>query len=127
LQKYRYSKPCILAVACVFAACSQIATAIEIVVNKTVSAADCFTADIRASFIDMQKIFWSNNRQIKAFTLADNNPLHKNFVKNSLDMFPNQIRRVWDRMASCGTGAAPIELDSGQEMTENSLQLSFKF
>lgn len=48
--------------------------------------------------------------------LPDNNPIHKDFVKNILHMFPHQIRRVWERITYTGTGAAPIVLDSEQEM-----------
>lgn len=107
----------ILAVLFVFAVCSCVVTATEIVVNKTVPPAEYSTDDIRAIFT-MQKRFWPNNRQIKVYSLPDNNPLHKDFVKNNLNMFPHQIRRVWDRMTYSGTGAAPIELDSEQEMIE---------
>jgi ABC-type phosphate transport system substrate-binding protein len=120
LQKLGNEKPvfgCILAFFFLFAAFSPIATATEIVVNKTVPATDYSTADIRAIFT-IKKTSWSNHRQIKVYTLADNNPLHKDFVKNRLRMFAHQLRRVWDRMTYSGTGVAPIELDSEQEMID---------
>ena len=105
----------IFLVVAAFAVLSPIAIATEIVVNKSVPATDYSTDDVRAIFT-MQKRFWLNNKQIKVYTLPDNSPLHKDFVKNQLKMFPHQIRMVWDRMTFSGTGIAPIELDSEQEM-----------
>jgi ABC-type phosphate transport system substrate-binding protein len=107
----------ILAVLFIAAACVPIATATEIIVNKSVPNADYSAMDVRAIFT-MQKRSWSNNRQIKVYRLADSHPLHKDFVKNSLYMFPHQIRRIWDRMTYSGTGVVPIELESEQEMIE---------
>ena len=107
----------ILAVLILFVICSPVVTATEIVVNKSVPSVDYSTADIRAIFT-MQKRVWPNNRQIKVYTLSDNSPLHKDFVKNVLQMFPHQIRRIWDRMTFSGTGDAPIELESEQEMVD---------
>lgn len=105
----------IFLVVAAFAVFSPIAIATEIVVNKSVPATDYSTEDVRAIFT-MQKRFWLNNKQIKVYTLSDSSPLHKEFVKNQLKMFPHQIRMVWDRMTFSGTGIAPIELDSEQEM-----------
>jgi ABC-type phosphate transport system substrate-binding protein len=107
----------ILAIFFIFAGFSPVVTAAELVVNKTVSATDCSKADIRAIFT-MKKTVWSNSRQIRVYTLPDNNPLHKDFVKNNLHMLAHQLRRVWDRMTYSGTGVAPIELGSEQEMTD---------
>ncbi len=120
MQKLKRNKPiagCILAVFLVFLVFTSIAKATEIVVNKSVPAVNYSASDIRAIFT-MQKRFWSNKRQIKVYTLSDNNPLHKDFVKNNLIMFPHQIRRIWDRITYSGTGTAPIELDSEQEMID---------
>lgn len=107
----------ILVILFCFAANLPIVTATEVVVNKSVPAADYSKVDIRAIFT-MQKRFWLNNKQIKVYTLSDSSPLHKDFVKNILNMFPHQIRLVWDRMTFSGTGIAPIELDSEQEMMD---------
>ena len=66
----------------------------------------------------MKKTAWPNHKPIRVYTLPDNNPLHKDFIKNNLRMFAHQIRRIWDRITYSGTGVAPIELDSEQEMIE---------
>jgi ABC-type phosphate transport system substrate-binding protein len=120
LQKLGYDRPtcgAILAVVFIVVAFSPVVTATEVVVNKSVSASGYSKADIRAIFI-MQKRRWPNNRQIKVYTLPDGNPLHKDFVKNILNMLPHQIRKIWDRMTFSGTGTAPIELESEQDMID---------
>ena len=118
MQKLGSKKPYsgyFLAIYLIFVVFPPIAPATEVVVNRSVSTADFSTAEVRAIFA-MQKRFWQNNKQIKVFVLPDNNPIHKDFVKNILHMFPHQIRRVWERITYTGTGAAPIVLDSEQEM-----------
>lgn len=97
--------------------CSAAVNAADIVVNQTVPAAPYSLADTRAVFT-MQQRYWPNGEPIKVFTLSDSNPIHKDFVKNNLDMFPHQLRRVWDRMTFSGTGMAPFQLDSEQEMID---------
>jgi hypothetical protein len=91
--------------------------AAEIVVNQTVPSKQYTLAEVRAVFM-MRQQFWPNGERIKVFTLSDDASLHKDFVKNNLNMFPHQLRRIWDRMLYSGTGAIPVQLDSEQEMID---------
>lgn len=100
-----------------FVVCITVATATEIVFNKTVPAADCSEADVRAIFT-IKKTAWTNRKPIKVYTLPDNDPVHKEFVKSNLHMFVHQLRRIWDRITYSGTGTVPIELESEEEMLE---------
>jgi hypothetical protein len=50
--------------------------------------------------------------------LPDNDELHKAFVKETLHMFPHQLRRTWNRMTYTGTGQPPITVYSVAEMLE---------
>lgn len=93
------------------------ANAAEIVVNQTVPSKQYTLAEVRAVFM-MRQQFWPNGERIKVFTLSDDDSLHKDFVKNNLNMFPHQLRRIWDRMLYSGTGAIPVQLDSEQEMID---------
>lgn len=96
--------------------CSSV-NAAEIVVNQTVPSKQYTLTEVRAVFM-MRQRFWPNGEQIKVFTLSDSDLLHKDFVKKNLNMFPHQLRRVWDRMLFSGTGAIPVQLDSEQEMID---------
>jgi hypothetical protein len=91
--------------------------AAEIIVNASVPPARYSRADTRAIFA-MRLRIWPNGKPIRVFTLADDDQVHKDFVKNNLNMFPHQFRRAWDRMIYSGTGIVPIQLDSEQEMIE---------
>ena len=88
-----------------------------IVVNTSVPKTPYTLADTRAVFM-MHQRFWPNGERIKVFVLADSDPLHKDFVKTNLKMYPHQLRRVWDRMSFSGTGIAPTLLYSEQEMID---------
>jgi hypothetical protein len=90
--------------------------AAKIIVNAAVPSVHSSRADTRAIFA-MHLRIWPNGETIKVFTLTDD-PIHKDFVKNSLGMFPHQFRQDWDRMIYSGTGIAPIQLDSEREMIE---------
>jgi len=96
---------------------SPVADAVNIIVNQTVPVAPYSLVDTRAIFT-MQQRFWPDGEPIKVFVFPDNNTAHKDFAKNNLNMFPHQLRRVWDRMVFSGTGSAPVQLDSEQEMID---------
>nr|WP_305907233.1 hypothetical protein [Methylomarinum sp. Ch1-1]MDP4519967.1 hypothetical protein [Methylomarinum sp. Ch1-1] len=59
---------------------------------------------------------WKDDSAITVFVLADQDPLHKAFCKEVLNVFPHQMRRTWDRLVFSGAGQAPIELDNKEEM-----------
>lgn len=74
-----------------FTTCSPIARAAEIVVNQTLPSERYSLVDTRAVFT-MRQRFWPNGEQIKVFCLSDSTPLHKDFVKSNLNMFPHQLK-----------------------------------
>lgn len=59
---------------------------------------------------------WSDGSATTVFVLNDNVPLHAEFTKKILDTFPYQLRRAWDRLVFSGTGQAPTEVESIDEM-----------
>lgn len=95
----------------------SVASATEIVVNQSVPL-EHFSLNKTRAIFTMRQRFWSNGKKINVFILADNDPLHKSFAKNNLNMFPHQLRRVWDRMVFSGTGQAPVTLKTEAEMLE---------
>ncbi|MBN2701154.1 MAG: hypothetical protein JXR29_06865 [Methylothermaceae bacterium] len=64
----------------------------------------------------MRRRTWPDDTPIKVFVLPDNHPLHRAFCKKVLRIYPHQLRRIWDRNVFSGTGQAPIEVDSVEEM-----------
>ncbi|GAB4256509.1 MAG: hypothetical protein Kow0065_05260 [Methylomicrobium sp.] len=59
---------------------------------------------------------WPNDKPIKVFVLPDRDPVHINFVKRILQIFPSQLRLAWDRQVFSGTGQAPSEANSEDDM-----------
>ena len=89
----------------------------EIIVNKSVPVKQYTMNELRSIFA-MQQHIWSNEEKIHVFVLADDNPLHRQFTKTKLNMFPHQFRRIWDRLIFSGTGQAPRQVFSPEEMIE---------
>lgn len=90
-------------------------SSIEVFVNASVADKKYTLADVRAIFA-MRKTRWNDGKQIQVFVLSDTNPLHRQFTKSKLNMFPHQFRRIWDRLIFSGTGKAPKEVESIKEM-----------
>lgn len=59
---------------------------------------------------------WPDQTPIRVFVLPDDNQTHNAFAKQILNIFPHQLRLAWDRLVFSGTGQAPIEVASEQEM-----------
>ena len=70
---------------------------------------------IRAMFA-MRIPQWPDGSPVQVFVFEDNHPLHIQFSKSILGMFPYQLRRIWDRQVFSGTGIGPTIVASEQEM-----------
>ena len=98
-----------------FCALSSHTLAVEIIVNESVPEKQYTVNDLRSIFA-MQYHIWSNGEKIHVFVLADDDPIHRQFTKTKLNMFPHQFRRIWDRLIFSGTGQAPRQVFSPEEM-----------
>ncbi|ADE16248.1 conserved hypothetical protein [Nitrosococcus halophilus Nc 4] len=87
----------------------------EVVVNPSVPETTLTRSALRAIF-SMRLRTWPDGSLIKVFVLSDNSPLHVQFSKKILNIFPYQLRRTWDRLVYSGTGQAPNEVNSIKEM-----------
>ncbi len=59
---------------------------------------------------------WPNGTEVRVFVLPDNHDVHRTFAKETLSLYPRQLRRVWDRQVYTGTGQAPETVASEEEM-----------
>ncbi|MGR9086021.1 MAG: hypothetical protein ACU841_02990 [Gammaproteobacteria bacterium] len=59
---------------------------------------------------------WPDGSPIRVFVLPDNNPIHIQFSKEVLGVFPFQLRSAWDRLVYSGTGVAPTTVENQEEM-----------
>lgn len=66
----------------------------------------------------MRRQEWPDGKPVKVFVLADRNPIHQAFSISHLGLFPYQLRKGWDRLVFSGTGEAPIEVKTIEQMRE---------
>lgn len=59
---------------------------------------------------------WEDGTPVRVFVLPDRHPSHQRFVKETLNLFPHQLRRTWDRLVFAGIGQAPVELPNARAM-----------
>lgn len=86
-----------------------------IVINPSVSER-ALSANALRSIFSMHKKTWADGTKIRVFVLPDDDALHQNIAKEKLNVFPYQLRATWDRLVFSGTGQAPIQVNSNEEM-----------
>ncbi len=89
--------------------------AVEIVSHPGVSKSRLTVAELRAIF-SMRLTHWSDSTPITVYVLPGGHPLHKEFSKKVLKLFPHQLQTTWDRLVYSGTGNAPTVVTSEEEM-----------
>lgn len=70
---------------------------------------------LRAIFT-LRKRRWADGQPIRVFVLKDDDPTHQNFVKEKLRIFPYQLRQYWNRVVFSGTGPAPRDFETQDEL-----------
>ncbi len=89
--------------------------AADVIVNPGVSQSTISQNTLRAIF-GMRLLQWPNGEPITVFVLPPKNPVHTNFIKERLGVFPHQLERSWDLLVFSGTGQPPISVKSEKEM-----------
>lgn len=86
-----------------------------VVANPGISEQTMSKNALRAIF-GMRLQVWPDGNPIKVFVLPDDHPIHIDFSKEVINVFPYQLRAAWDRLVFSGTGQAPIEVRTEEEM-----------
>ena len=89
--------------------------AAEIVVHRSLSQQE-LTLGVARLLFTMRLLRWPDGTRVRVFVLPDSHILHRQFAKQSLDLYPRQLRRVWDRHLFSGSGAVPVSVQSIDEM-----------
>lgn len=87
----------------------------QVIVNPGVPEESLTRSTLRTIFA-MRLRTWSDGKPIRVFVLKDKTPNHVQFCKNVLHVFPYQLRSSWDRLIFSGTGQAPIQVSTEDEM-----------
>lgn len=91
------------------------AWAVEVIAHSGIAAQTQPLNTTRAIF-GMRQLAWSEGAPIRVFVLPDKHPLHSEFCKEILNIYPYQLRQSWDKLIYSGTGQAPTEVSSEEEM-----------
>jgi hypothetical protein len=86
-----------------------------VVTNPRVAQVKLRVNTLRAMF-GMRVPVWPNGTPVKVFVLNDDDPLHAAFSKRVLNLFPHQLRQAWNRLVFSGTGQAPTQVESEEQM-----------
>ena len=93
------------------------AAEMEIIANPK-GATEYLDASTLRGIFGMRLSRWPDGTPIRVYVLPDDNPVHAKFTKRILNTYPHQLRRNWDRLVFSGTGNAPIQVESEQEMLD---------
>ncbi|NKI17069.1 hypothetical protein HCU74_06495 [Spongiibacter sp. KMU-166] len=90
---------------------------IRVFTHDSIQAGELSTAKLRAIF-SLRKRSWDNNIPIRVFVLPDNHPLHENFCKSLLKVYPYVLRDQWDRAIFSGIGTPPTVVKNIQQLKQ---------
>lgn len=92
------------------------AHAAEVVVHPAQGQADAISRSLLRAIFGMRLRAWPDGTPVRVFVLHDDAPLHMDFCKSVLRMYPYQLRQNWDRLVYSGTGQPPIVVASEAEL-----------
>lgn len=90
---------------------------IGVYINQSAPSSELSDAALRSIF-SMRLTLWPDGSRIQVVVLEDAHPLHRQFSKSILGLFPYQLRQLWDRGVFSGTGEAPLQATSEEQMLE---------
>ena len=89
----------------------------QVIINPEVKE-EAVTANVLRAIFSMRLKTWSDGKLIRVYVLPDDHELHQIFSKETLNVFPYQLRATWDRLVFSGTGQAPTTVSSNEEMLQ---------
>ncbi|MGM8932839.1 hypothetical protein [Salinicola halophyticus] len=92
--------------------------AVIVIANRTVQQSSLPLETLRAIFAMRQRTL-PDGQAVHVFVLPDDHPVHEEFSKKILGVYPHQLRLAWDRAVFSGTGQAPNEVENEAEMLES--------
>jgi hypothetical protein len=91
--------------------------AIDLIVNYSVSV-QSLQLNVARSLFGMRQLTWPDGKPVRVFVLSQQNALHAAFCKEVLNVYPYQLQQSWNRLVYSGTGQAPTEVATEQDMIE---------
>jgi hypothetical protein len=89
---------------------------VVVIVNPAAPAGKAIARNTLTAIFGMRLRAWEDGTPIRVYVLPDSHAVHVMFCKQILEVFPHQYRTAWDRLVYSGTGQAPLEVASEEEM-----------
>ena len=89
----------------------------EVIVHPAVSV-EAIPRQYLISIYTMRTRAWPDGLPIRVFILPASHPQHQLFVKETLGLFPYQLKKIWDRQAFSGASQLPHTVKTVDEMYE---------
>jgi len=90
-----------------------IANSAQVIANADVTS---LTKSQLRRIFSMRQLLWPNEQKIVVFVLPSSHPLHQDFSKNALGIFPYKLDRIWNKLTFSGLGTAPIVVQSREAL-----------
>lgn len=96
---------------------SIVVDAQSVIAHPDVKVNKLSQAMMRSIFL-MRSTAWEDGTPVFVVTLEPSDPLHIEFCKNILGLFPYQLQQIWDRIIFTGTGQSPHYAVSTDELKQ---------
>lgn len=90
----------------------------QVLIAHPSATAETLSVNYTRLIFSMQVGSWPDGSAVRVFVLPDDHPAHRAFSKESLGLYPRQLRRVWDRQLYSGTGQSPEMLSTTEAMRQ---------
>ena len=100
---------------CLFTAAASAVTGPTVIVHPAVESAPLSVNEARL-YLTRKVTAWPDATPVVVFVLPDDAPLHDEFSRTVLGLFPYQLRQAWDRQIYSGTGQGPEVVTTESEM-----------
>lgn len=82
------------------------------------STVDSISAQQLKRIFSLRQLSWENQERIQIFLPENPTSEYTDFVKQSIGLFPYQLRRHWDRATFSGKSTAPLLFSSDRELVQ---------
>jgi len=91
--------------------------AVELITHTEVTV-QTLSVNTARSLFGMRKLSWPDGSPVRVFVMPEQSPLHVGFCREILNIYPYQLQQSWSRLVYSGTGQAPVQVASEQEMLD---------
>jgi len=97
--------------------CAGGVSAVEMIAHAEVKS-QYLNINTARSMFGMRQATWPDGMPVRVFVFPEHYSLHGSFCREILNIYPYQLHQSWSRLVYSGTGQAPTEVASEQEMVE---------